>query len=452
MDGINNSNRLSLDHRAQPENNHHDVEVGVTPAAREKQFSCLPKRNSTRLACGVGVLAGVAAFGGSAIYGAVSLAASIRSRNHDINLGDILPASTLINILPGALQDNAYLTSMVAVFKNDPERMRQYFSDDNGTVMVDVNAPPGWPEDTTNPVPLDKPMVRDLVKDSGEKLSTLKQLGNPGVLATRALEVGLAQKFMAEGSSAEVALRKVELLTVEEGLYVLTGNKAKSFEIKECESNSEVPCQSEAYIKIAKALNKKDPVVLTRPDGKNYAVNSLSPIGEIDWPYQISTEIFVQTQEVNSEYDEQSLNQPGAKVTIGHLDNPDVRSEGNENEQSNTIPLTPRITPSPSPSAEPSPSASARPSSTPEPFSSPSPTPSARPRPSASPTPKPSAWTTPLPSATPEPSVPTAKPRTLGQPAVQPLASTAPKAATGDTSDEAGKKKRSSQAPTGRKK
>jgi hypothetical protein len=340
-----------------------------------------------------------------------------KAKARDITLKDILPSGSKsmiapkMDVLPSRLKDSAFLTSMVSVFNAEPTGLSKYFSENiDGDVQVEMSTLMPRDGEGKAAIALDKAAVRKLIKESGEDLGTLKKAGNTEVLAVRALEVAVAERSMVHGASDAASFKTVEDMDVANSLWVLTDNKAESFTIEDCTPEPEKPCQTEAYTKIADALNRKDPVVFTKPNGEHAAVINLLPAGSnaADMSCHLSygevrEEPVAVTQKVDDRYtgmgkgdgdyydkspqegdvyvpsgsgagegrqiltpvsreggvpdcyvyEEQSLNQAGARVTIGHIDNSDARSFDNGNINDNPVELTPQITPSPRPTPYP---------------------------------------------------------------------------------------------------
>jgi hypothetical protein len=345
-------------------------------------------------ACAVGTVGGVVtgvAFGIRALVN--------RGKNADVKLNEMIKDNgglknndagqnlieTNRDVLPSHLSDNPFLTSMVAVFNAEPSRMNQYYAEDGDGHLTANLKDVGSPE-KEGPVVVDQKSLKQLIKDSGEKLSILRKDGYNGILAVRGLETAMAQRLGHEGGTKE-GFGKLEKLDAASSLLALTGKEVDSFTLKECTPEPDKQCQEEAYAKIAAALNRNDPVVFTKASGENYAVKDLYPSGYSDGADDKSREeptLEVQLLESysgndhqpvayaagrqiigdlndgngngyqcelrnpdgsiyfqNSLCEEQPLNQAGASVAIGDLADPEARKR--------PVSVTPWATPEPSP-------------------------------------------------------------------------------------------------------
>jgi hypothetical protein len=347
----------------------------------------------------VGLVGGVitgAAFGIRALVN--------RGKNADVKLNEMIKDNgglknndaypdlieTNQDVLPSHLSDNPFLTSMVAVFNAEPSRMNQYYAEDGDGHLTANLKDVGSPE-KEGPVVVDQKSLKQLIKDSGEKLSILRKDGYNGILAVRGLETAMAQRLGREGGTKE-GFGKLEKLDAASSLLALTGKEVDSFTLEKCTPEPDKQCQEEAYAKIAAALNRNDPVVFTKASGENYAVNDLHPAGfsygqydesrkepalevqllreysgddhrpvavdprarqvlsGISARYECpnpSTMVVSPFETGNTWCEDQPLNQAGATVAIGSLDTIPRASP---------VAVMPQVTPSPTPSPNSAPS------------------------------------------------------------------------------------------------
>jgi hypothetical protein len=355
-----------------------DIESGETPSPgpqSQREICGMPAGKLAKRICIAGGVA-TAILSATGAVAAGILVPRAKNKLPDVKLKDILREGNETIFYQNGVDDyrlgiTPFHASFAAMAEKSGDSAADLFGENSqGTLTVSLSKPRSDTGDSSELVPkknviVNQKHLKQYIHDQFSGQKNYSTLPIDSGLPREVVRTAMAQRLSETSGNLAEGFIKVKKMNTRDSLQALTGHEVEEFGLVRCGKPTVEDCHDEAYVKIAAALNRNDPVVITTGEldhsqigvsvasDTSYPVYNVHPRGSLEgntYSPEKSTGISVQTDPTTVGGESfawlgTKMDQLGnSLVSIGHVDH--------QNPAPELISTTPDLSPEPEVSSE----------------------------------------------------------------------------------------------------